>query len=131
MDAIRQRAISSIESTNPPLKSVETIELAVKYDIPGWLTPAYVSICQRAEPIEEWEAIKMGISVAMKLARARELVRTTPRAQTFNPFGTPSFAAQPFGTFGTPTTPFIPPKPDAQFSSQTVLKIVQEVFGSS
>lgn len=127
MDAIRQRAISNIESTIPPLKSVETIELAMKYDIPNWLTPAYVAICQRPEPIEEWEAIKMGISVAMKLARARELVRAIPRASSFG-----SAAPHSFSAFGSPSTAFIPPKPDGgQFSPQTVQKIVKEVFGTS
>ncbi|KAF7965117.1 hypothetical protein HWV62_45561 [Athelia sp. TMB] len=134
MDAIRERSISHIEKAIPRLQPVDIIELATKYDIPSWLTPAYVAICQRSEPIEEWEAMKLGLSAAIKLARAREMVRATSRP-SMNFGGSSGFGVPPASgnaSFGlTVTSPFIPPKPEVPFSPQTVLKIVNEVFGTA
>lgn len=138
MDAIRQQAISKIQTIIPPLNPIDTIELAMKYDIPDWLTPAYVSICQRQDPIEEWEAEKVGISVAMKLARARELVRATPGPGTRQHFDN-MFASGGFHPGLTIAAPYIPPKPSwdgskpatqpAPYNSHIVLNVVNEVFG--
>jgi hypothetical protein len=75
MEKIRQRAIREIISSRPRIDPVEKIVLAEKHNIGDWLAPSYVSLCQRANPLEEWEAEKLGIRVAVKLARAREAVR--------------------------------------------------------
>jgi hypothetical protein len=73
MDKVRNRAIREIRDF--PLDPVDKIVLAVKNNIPEWLKPAYVELCQREEPIREEEAEKLGLGTAMKLARAREYVR--------------------------------------------------------
>ncbi|KAJ7914415.1 hypothetical protein B0H13DRAFT_2659207 [Mycena leptocephala] len=54
---------------------IEQIVLAEKHDIPHWFRIAYVSICERGEPLEEWEARKIGFRKTTLLARARETVR--------------------------------------------------------
>jgi hypothetical protein len=75
MDKLRQRAIRQIISHRPRIDHVEKIVLAEKHNIPDWLAPAYASLCQRANPLEEWEAERLGMGVTVKLARAREAVR--------------------------------------------------------
>jgi hypothetical protein len=75
MDRIRQRAIRQIISHRPRIDPVEKIVLAEKHDIAGWLPSAYASLCQRVNPLEEWEAEKLGLRITVRLARAREAVR--------------------------------------------------------
>ena len=53
MDKLRQRAIRQIISHRPRIDPVEKIVLAEKHNIPDWLAPAYASLCQRANPLEE------------------------------------------------------------------------------
>jgi hypothetical protein len=78
MDNIRQRAIREIDSHRPRVDPINKIVLAEQHNIPGWLAPAYACVCQRAHPLEEWEAEKLGMTVTVKLARAREAVRELP-----------------------------------------------------
>lgn len=73
MEKVRTRAIREIETF--ALDPVDKIILAVNHDVPAWLKPAYVELCQREDPIQEEEAVKLGLSTAMKLARAREYIR--------------------------------------------------------
>ncbi|KAJ7676326.1 hypothetical protein B0H14DRAFT_3684752, partial [Mycena olivaceomarginata] len=54
---------------------IEQILLAEKHDVPHWLRIAYVAICERSDPLEEWEAEKIGARKTALLARAREAVR--------------------------------------------------------
>jgi len=75
MDKIRRRAIGQIISHRPRIEPVEKFVLAEKHNIPDWLPAAYASLCQRANPLEEWEAEKLGLRITVKLARAREAVR--------------------------------------------------------
>jgi len=75
MDRVRQRAIRQIISHRPRIDPINKIVLAEKHDISHWLAPAYASICQRTNPLEEWEAEKLGLNIAIKLARAREALR--------------------------------------------------------
>lgn len=75
MGRIRQRAIRQIISHHPHIDPVEKIVLAEKHDITAWLPSAYASLCQRVNPLEEWEAEKLGLRITVKLARAREAVR--------------------------------------------------------
>lgn len=75
MDRIRQRAIRQIISHRVGIDPIEKIVLAEQHDIADWLPSAYASLCQRVNPLEEWEAEKLGLRTTVKLARAREAVR--------------------------------------------------------
>jgi hypothetical protein len=74
-DIEKIRVIPEIMSHCPRIDLVEKIVLAEKYNIPDWPAPAYAALCQPAYPLQEWEAKRLGIRVAVKLARAREAVR--------------------------------------------------------
>jgi hypothetical protein len=73
MEKVRQRAITELE--NLRVDPVDKIVIAVKHDAPAWLEPTYEELCQRVEPIRGEEAERLGLSMAMKLARAREYIR--------------------------------------------------------
>jgi len=88
MEKIRQRAITELEENFGIPDPVEKIIVAVKNNVPAWLEPAYVELCQRKEPIRSEEAERLGLSIAMKLARAREYVRD-PVWVHHNPPGPP------------------------------------------
>ena len=75
MTKIRRRAIEEITLYVPPIDPVEKIVQAQKFDIPEWLPSAYKDLCRRKNPLEEREAVKIGLSVAVKIARVREAVR--------------------------------------------------------
>ncbi|KAJ7243590.1 hypothetical protein B0H12DRAFT_1022919 [Mycena haematopus] len=79
---LRECAIAALEnrSIGPTfwrgeIDPIEQIVLAEKHDIPHWLRIAYVKICERSDPLEEWEAEKIGARKTALLARARETVR--------------------------------------------------------
>lgn len=75
MHRIRSRAIAEISNFCPCIDPVDQVALAVKHDVPEWLPRGYAALCQRAEPIEIEEAMKLGIETTVKLAKARETVR--------------------------------------------------------
>ena len=77
IDKIRNRAITALQGMG--LSPVERIVLAVNHDIPTWLTPAYVDLCERKEPLREDEARELGLSTTVKLACARERLRESQR----------------------------------------------------
>ncbi|CCL99366.1 uncharacterized protein FIBRA_01384 [Fibroporia radiculosa] len=77
-DRIRERAIREIDGHYPRVDPVVKIVLATMYSIPQWLAPSYEAICQRANPLEVDEAIKLGTETTTLLARAREAVRQEP-----------------------------------------------------
>jgi len=56
---------------------IEQLELAQKYDVTEWFTPAYIAICKRRNALTLAEAGRIGYSTAILLAEAREEVRTT------------------------------------------------------
>jgi len=118
MDTIRQRAIRQIISHRPRIDPVVKIALAEKHNIPDWLASAYASLCQRANPLEEWEAERLGMRVAVKLARAREAVRefsSRPPSPRENVWPEP--------------TPAEPTFPDYEpYDASHVMRIVNEVF---
>jgi hypothetical protein len=80
---LRECAITAIEhgrrnNRKGPVQDVNPIEqllLAEKHDIPHWRRIAYVKICERSDPIQEWEAEKIGARETALLARARETIR--------------------------------------------------------
>ena len=53
--------------------------LGVKHSVEPWLIPAYCDICERAEPLTDNEAEKLGAVTTARLARARELLRKSGR----------------------------------------------------
>lgn len=74
-DKIRARAVSVL--TPSPysfnlLDAVDMVALAVKHDIPQWLETAYVLLTVREHPLDEAEGEKLGVSITIRLARARE-----------------------------------------------------------
>jgi hypothetical protein len=74
-DIEKIRVIPEIMSHCPCIDLVEKIILAKKYNIPDWPAPAYTALCQRAYLLQEWEAKRLGIRVAVKLAWVCEAVR--------------------------------------------------------
>uniref|UniRef100_A0A0W0F6L7 BTB domain-containing protein n=1 Tax=Moniliophthora roreri TaxID=221103 RepID=A0A0W0F6L7_MONRR len=75
----RERAIKGIDAatTNP----IQMIDLAEVYDVPKWLTPAYVELCRREEPLNESEAMDLGPRKTIIICRARETIRTSPETR--------------------------------------------------
>jgi hypothetical protein len=80
-ERIRQLAISRLERLLI-LDPIEKIVLAVKHDIPQWLAPAYEALCQRPNPLNEWEARKIGWTKAVLVAQARKEVRESCEEET-------------------------------------------------
>ncbi|KAJ6625177.1 hypothetical protein B0H10DRAFT_1942763 [Mycena sp. CBHHK59/15] len=80
---LRECAIGAIEHNLWPgtprrfesIDPIKQIVLAEKHDIPHWLPIAYAALCQRPNPLEEWEAEQIGYRKTTLLARAREAVR--------------------------------------------------------
>jgi hypothetical protein len=129
IDAIehhRWRPRPGVPTTIDP---IEQIVLAEKHEIPHWFRIAYVSICERSEPLEEWEARKIGFRKTTLLARARETVRNphhhTPTPPPASPQFAPSFAAPSFAAWSP-----LPEVPSNGFyhNRPRVDAIVSEVF---
>jgi hypothetical protein len=78
MDKIRRGVIFQIESQPFEMDPIEKILLAKLHGIDGWLAPAYADLCLRAEPLQGWEAEKLGLAVTVMLAQAREKFRAVP-----------------------------------------------------
>lgn len=72
-DKIRDMAITELSSTM--LDPIKKITLATKYNIPQWLSSAYVDLCKRPEPLNDEEAETLGLRNVVRVARAREAVR--------------------------------------------------------
>ncbi|KAJ6625180.1 hypothetical protein B0H10DRAFT_1640735, partial [Mycena sp. CBHHK59/15] len=76
---LRECAIDTIEHSRwrfpERIDPIKQIVLAEKHDIPHWLPIAYAALCQRPNPLEEWEAEQIGYRKTTLLARAREAVR--------------------------------------------------------
>ncbi|CAE6470334.1 hypothetical protein ACGC1H_005939 [Rhizoctonia solani] len=64
------------------LNDVDKIVFAREFDIKEWLTPAHVRLCQRAEPLSEEEANKLGVQSVLIISHMREKhrnrIRTSP-----------------------------------------------------
>jgi hypothetical protein len=73
MEKVRNRATRELGDFD--LDPVDKIVLAVDNNVPEWLKPAFIALCQREEPIREEEAKKLGWSTTVKLAHAREKAR--------------------------------------------------------
>ncbi|KAI0694142.1 hypothetical protein BC835DRAFT_1032776 [Cytidiella melzeri] len=93
-DNIRAQAIAKLD-WSPSLTPVQRLYLAKKHDVPHWLRIAYHSICRRSEPLEVGEAEKIGWDTAIRLAKAREILRDPKQAGPPKP-------VQPAGCVATP-----------------------------
>ncbi|KAJ7896047.1 hypothetical protein B0H14DRAFT_547305 [Mycena olivaceomarginata] len=135
---LRECAITAIEhglcNNKGPVQDVNPIEqllLAEKHDIPHWRRIAYVKICERSDPIQEWEAEKIGARETALLARARETIRN-PHHRVPSPL---PFHPMPLGLSHTPiamhfSLPGSPGPPSNGFyhNRHRVDAIVSEVF---
>lgn len=57
------------------MDAVVMIVLAMKYDVPEWLAPAYNMLCRRSYPLNDVEAEQLGSRITARIGRAREVVR--------------------------------------------------------
>ena len=73
-DKIRSRSIREIEAIQSRVDPVERVVLAVRHNIPQWLSGAYQELCQRQDTLTEAEGEKLGLSTVIKLMRAREIL---------------------------------------------------------
>jgi len=72
-DDIRSLAIR--ELANFDIEPVQKVAIALQTDIPEWLHPSYVALCERHNPLSVEEARRLGVEVVAQLARAREIFR--------------------------------------------------------
>ncbi|KAJ7595014.1 hypothetical protein C8J56DRAFT_454550 [Mycena floridula] len=118
----RNRAIQEIGSSWG-LDPIEQIDLAEKYEVRQWLRPAYAALCQRANPLELSEAMKLGYERTVLIARAREAVRNSDPRRSFSP--------SPPMTPRAPSPmdwPVLPPPPALLYNTRMVARVVNEVF---
>ncbi|TCD64997.1 hypothetical protein EIP91_003364 [Steccherinum ochraceum] len=80
---LRDRAIAELWRLRGLLTPIERICLAQRFDLDAasgtgrgqqWVKPAYEMLSERREPLEVWEAEKVGMRVAVGIAKARERV---------------------------------------------------------
>lgn len=71
-DKVREQAIAAIDKASERPDAIEMIILAEKYGINRWLRPAYISLCERKEPLQWKEAERIGLVKVVKLTQARE-----------------------------------------------------------
>lgn len=74
MPKVRARAISEIASLDRDIDPVERIVLAQKYNVPEWLSDAYIALCEREQPLSAHEARKLEGDIPYLVAEAREAV---------------------------------------------------------
>lgn len=109
MGRIRSRSIAEIFKFWDHIDAVDQVVMAVKYHVPEWLPLGYATLCQRPEPIEIEEAMKLGIETTVKLAKAREAVRS---------------ASNQAQSGKTPTLPY-------SFDADLVTSVIDDIFWST
>jgi hypothetical protein len=55
--------------------AVERIALGRRYDIPGWLVPAYTEVCERKDPLTLGEGRLLGLDDAILIGQVRHMIR--------------------------------------------------------
>ena len=73
-DKIRARSIRELEAIQSRVDPIERIVLAVRHNVPQWLSGAYQELCQRQDSLSEAEGERLGLSTVIKLMRAREIL---------------------------------------------------------
>ncbi|KAG9019878.1 hypothetical protein FRB90_000008 [Tulasnella sp. 427] len=71
---VREYIIGRIEHL-PTLDPVWRIELARAYDIPEWLEPMYIELCNRAEALSAKEGMRLKMRTFAALCKVREAIR--------------------------------------------------------
>ncbi|KAK7062742.1 hypothetical protein VNI00_000230 [Paramarasmius palmivorus] len=124
----RERAIKGIDNatTNP----IQMIELAEVYDVPKWLLPAYVELCQREDPLDETEAIDLGPQKTVVICRAREIIRSSPETRRLlKERTTPSSTfGGGFGSVTVSESPTDSQWPESVLQKSRVERIINEVL---
>ena len=106
-EKVRERAIKEITARLDQVDPFELIGLAVKYDVEQWLKHAYRRIVTRNDLITYQEALKISLSMAIMLMRAREQYWKDPVHNHQHHYGQPaSVFGQPAGAFGQPAGAF-------------------------
>ncbi|KAI0342105.1 hypothetical protein BDW22DRAFT_1358220 [Trametopsis cervina] len=123
-DAIREQAVQKLaELLRGNRNPVEKIYLASKFDIASWKREAYCALCEREDPLELWEATRIGWETAILLVKAREVLRDNrshpASPEPSSPRPTPS-APQPVAwLFG----------PEPRYTKGRVSWAITKVFG--
>ena len=73
-DKIRARSIRELEAIQSRVDPIERIVLAVRHNIPQWLSGAYQELCQRHDSLSEEEGERLGLPTVIKLMKAREIL---------------------------------------------------------
>lgn len=73
-DKIRARSIRELESIQSRVDPVERVVLAVRHNVPQWLSGAYQELCQRQDSPSLAEGERLGLPTVIKLMRAREIL---------------------------------------------------------
>ncbi|KAJ6631391.1 hypothetical protein B0H10DRAFT_1772334, partial [Mycena sp. CBHHK59/15] len=51
------------------------LALGRRYDVPGWLVPAYTELCERADPLTLGEAHRLGLDDVVRIGQVRHSIR--------------------------------------------------------
>ncbi|KAJ6453585.1 hypothetical protein C8R45DRAFT_1039116 [Mycena sanguinolenta] len=121
-DLLRAHAIHAIEENPTTIDPIDKLVLAMQYNIPEWLAPAYTALCQRPNCLEEWEAEKIGLKKTVQIARAREAFRDSAAGRSHVP--SPVYRWQaPSPILGLSTR-----SPTVDYQAVRAARIVDEVF---
>jgi len=149
-DKIRARSIRELEAIQSRVDPIERIVLAVRHNIPQWLSGAYQELCQRQDSLSEEEGERLGLSTVIKLMRAREMLlsgsdirdpRFTSRMTRTPGMSSTSAYLHRMHLLDAPVRPgwssddVFSPLPhtgamDSRFDPQRVIDVVREVFSS-
>ena len=153
-DKIRARSIRELEAIQSRVDPIERIVLAVRHNVPQWLSGAYQELCQRHDSLSEEEGERLGLPTVIKLMKAREIllsgsnmhdphfisrmIRTPGMSSTSTHSGLARMQLPRMQLMdGGPVQPlwssddvFGPPHPSAEFrfEPQRVADVVREVF---
>ncbi|KAH9925026.1 uncharacterized protein BXZ73DRAFT_50119 [Epithele typhae] len=78
---VRAYAVRELSARRCALSPVDALVLAKEHDIPAWCAPAYADLVRRTAPLSEDEAERLGARAAVRVARAREVLRAEEFAQ--------------------------------------------------
>ena len=74
-------AVRELTARRAALSPVDAIVMAKEHEVPAWLAPAYAELVRRPAPLSEDEADRLGARTAIRIARAREVLRAEEYAQ--------------------------------------------------
>ncbi|CAL1711783.1 unnamed protein product [Somion occarium] len=87
--SVRELAIRELQTLH--VSPVDCIAICQKYDIANsWTLAAYVSLCERPEPLTMSEANQIGLETVVRIAEIRERLRST---NSLTNYRTPTCAA--------------------------------------